>query len=133
CTDCAAVAQDNLNTLGLSGVEVRSGEFDTTLVQALQELAPLDLAYLDGNHRQAPTLTYFELCLAAAGQNAVFIFDDVYWSPEMTEAWLEIQKHPQVTATVDFFDLSLAFITPDFREKQHFRLVPYWWKPWKFF
>ncbi len=133
CADCAAIARANLDILGLKNVEVRSGEFDTTLRPALTELAPVDLVYLDGNHRQAPTLAYFELCLAAAQPTTVFVFDDVYWSPEMTAAWQEIQNHARVTTTVDFFDLSLAFITPDFREKQHFRIVPYWWKLWKFY
>ncbi len=131
--DCAAVAQSNLELLNLPNVEVRSGEFGTTMATALKDLAPVDLAYLDGNHRRAATLDYFEQCLALARENAIFIFDDVYWSEEMTVAWTEIQNHPQVTMTVDFFDLSLAFINPDFREKQHFRIVPYWWKPWKFF
>lgn len=131
--DCAAVAQSNLALLGLPHVEVRSGEFDTTLTSALADVSPVDLVYLDGNHRRAATLAYFEQCLASAHTNAIFVFDDVYWSEEMTVAWTEIQNHPQVTTTVDFFDLSLAFINPDFREKQHFRIVPYWWKPWKFF
>ncbi|MEO6039623.1 MAG: class I SAM-dependent methyltransferase [Saprospiraceae bacterium] len=133
CADCAAIARANLEFLGLQRVEVRNGEFSTTLEPALAELAPLDLVYLDGNHRRAATLGYFELCLTAARDSTVFVFDDVYWSAEMTEAWSEIQNHPRVTATIDFFDLSLAFITPDFREKQHFRIVPYWWKPWRFF
>ncbi|MCY7328131.1 MAG: class I SAM-dependent methyltransferase [Saprospiraceae bacterium] len=131
--DCAAVAKSNLELLGLTHVEVRSGEFGTTLASALADLAPVDLIYLDGNHRRAATLDYFEQCLAAASDKAVFIFDDVYWSAEMTVAWTEIQNHPRVTTTVDFFDLSLAFINPDFRERQHYRIVPYWWKPWKFF
>ncbi len=133
CADCADLARGNLAALGLQQVQVRTGEFDTTLAPALAELMPLDLVYLDGNHRRAPTLAYFEQCLAAAHARTLFVFDDVYWSKEMTEAWMEIQNHPRVTATVDFFDLSLAFINPDFREKQHFRIVPYWWKPWMFY
>ena len=133
CAACAAIARENLESLGLQQVEVRSGEFGATLAPALAELNPLDLAYLDGNHRRVATLAYFEQCLAVAHPRSVFVFDDVYWSAEMTAAWSEIQNHPRVTATADFFDLSLAFITPGFREKQHFRIVPYWWKPWMFF
>ncbi len=131
--DCAAVAQSNLASLGLPHVEVRSGEFGTTLATALADSSPVDLVYLDGNHRRAATLGYFEQCLAAAHARTVFVFDDVYWSAEMTLAWTEIQNHPRVTTTVDFFDLSLAFINPDFRERQHFSIVPYQWKPWMFF
>lgn len=50
----------------------------------------------------------------------------------MTEAWEAIKNHPKVTLTLDFFDLSLVFIRPNLREKQHFCVVPYYWKPWKF-
>src|SRR5262249_31791723 len=38
--------------------EVRVGEFDDTLPDALRELAPVGLSFIDGNHQERPTLTY---------------------------------------------------------------------------
>lgn len=131
--DCAQVARANLDVLGLNHVEIVTGEFDKTLPQALEKLQSLDFVFIDGNHRPEPTLRYFENCLPFASERAVFVFDDAYWSPGMTRAWEHICRHPRVTLTVDFFELSLAFINPDFKEKQHFRIVPVSWKPWKVF
>ena len=132
--EIAHVARTHLDFMGLSKkVEVREGAFEQTLLPALQNLKSLDLIFLDGNHRKTPTLHYFETCLPFAHAKTVFVFDDIYGSTEMTEAWEQIKNHSSVTLTLDFFELSLAFIDPDFREKQHFKIVPARWKPWMFF
>lgn len=129
--DCARIARLNFETLELKNAEVITGAFEQTLPQALERLNRLDLVFIDGNHRCEPTLQYFETCLSRAHTRTVFVFDDAHWSADMDDAWRRIQNHPQVTLTVDFFELSLAFINPDFREKQHFRILPYCMKPWK--
>ena len=129
---CAHVTRANLEILGLNhGVEVIEGSFKDNLHVALQSLGQPDLVFFDGHHRQKPTLEYFNQCLPFLHDHTVLIFDDVYWSPEMTAAWQQIQQHPRVTLTVDCFDLAFAFVNPDFKVKQHFRLVPSSWKPWK--
>lgn len=134
CPETAGVARANLEIMGFQDkVAVLTGSFDTTLQTALQQLKMLDLVYFDGHHRREPTLEYFEQCLAFAHDKTVFLFDDMHWSEEMAAAWTSIQQHTRVTLTVDFFDLSLAFINPDFRQKQHWNVVPSRWKLWKFF
>jgi predicted O-methyltransferase YrrM len=99
----------------------------------LQRLRQVDLVYLDGNHRLEPTLQYFERCLSFASPQTVFVLDDIHWSPEMQTAWDRIRQHPAVTLSIDFYDIALAFVNPDFREKQHWNIVPAWWKLWKFY
>lgn len=133
CAETAHVARTNLEWLGLKNAEVRVGPFEETLAGALQDLQMLDFVYVDGNHRPAPTLQYFEACLPHAHARTVFVFDDAHWSAGMEEAWRAIQAHPRVTLTLDFFDLSLAFVNPEFRARQHLCVVPAWWKPWRFF
>ncbi|MBL7826756.1 MAG: class I SAM-dependent methyltransferase, partial [Saprospiraceae bacterium] len=132
CPETAQVARLNLEMLGLERkVQVITGDFQETLPQALRELGQPDLVFIDGNHRRQATLAYFETCLAQAYEYTVFVFDDMHGTPEMAAAWEQIQAHPRVTMTVDFFDLSLAFINSDFKEKQHFKIVPSRWKFWK--
>lgn len=129
---CVHIARANLGILEMNHrVEVVQGPFKDTLPQALQTLGKADLVFFDGHHREQPTLGYFNLCLQYSHDQTVLVFDDIYWSPEMTAAWKQIQQHPQVTLTVDCFDLGLAFVNPDFKVKQHFCLVPASWKPWK--
>ena len=131
--EIAHIARLNLELLGLSAhTEVREGAFEQTLKTALQDIQSLDFVFFDGNHRPEPTLQYFEQCLAFAHAKAVFVFDDMHWSKGMTEAWEAIQKHPKVTLTLDFFELSLVFIDPDFKAKQHLNILPARWKPWRF-
>ena len=128
----AQVARANLGILDVQRrAEVRTGAFRDTLEPALQKLKHVDLVYFDGHHRREPTLAYAEQCLRYVRNQSVLVFDDVYWSAEMTGAWRQIQQHPRVTLTVDFFDLALAFVNPDFKTRQHFCLVPGSWKPWK--
>jgi predicted O-methyltransferase YrrM len=134
CPQTVGILQANLAALDTRNVTVVTGNFDHTLAPLLARLEyPLDLVYFDGNHRREPTLRYFEACLPHVGPNSVFIFDDIHWSAEMDEAWSAIRQHPRATLTIDCFDLSFVFFNPDFKEKQHFRLVPFWQKPWRIF
>lgn len=131
--DCAHIAKANLELLGLHrNVQVQTGPFQESLPASLQALKTLDFVFFDGHHRADATRQYFEQCLPHAHAETVMVFDDVYWSAEMTAAWKEIQQHPQVTLTVDLFELSLVFFNPDFKTKQHFKLLPSHCKPWHF-
>lgn len=133
CPQTAGVAHQNLDILRLRNVEIIPGAFEKTLLPALQKLGYVDLAYLDGNHRLEPTLQYFETCLPFARNQTVFVLDDIHWSPDMETAWKRIREHPRVTLSLDFFDFALVFVNPDFKVKQHWNIVPAWWKFWKFY
>ena len=131
--EAAQVARTNLELLGLNRhATVLDGPFETKLPEALQSLGTLDFVFFDGNHRQAPTMAYFEQCLAHAHAGTVFVFDDMHWSAEMAKTWAQLQAHPRVTLSIDFFELSLIFVNPDFKQKQHLYIVPAYWKIWKF-
>lgn len=131
--ECARIARINLDALQLKNAVVITGPFEETLSKALEQLQNVDFVFIDGNHRAGPTLSYFEACLPYVRDETVFVFDDIYWSPDMKNAWRRIQEHARVTRTVDFFDLSLAFVNPEFMEKQHFRIIRTALKPWKVF
>lgn len=132
CAECAAAARSHFEMLKTHQVEVLEGPFEATLPRALDKLQSLDFVFLDGNHRCDPTLAYFEQCLAFSHEKTVFVFDDAHNTPDMEAAWQRIRQHPRVTMTVDFFDLSLAFINPDFREKQYWSVIRWKFKPWMF-
>ncbi|MDB5032489.1 class I SAM-dependent methyltransferase, partial [Mucilaginibacter sp.] len=80
-----------------------------TLPNVIEDLDKLDFIFVDGNHQKEATLKYFEWCLPKVHENTLLIFDDIYWSEGMKEAWAEIKAHPQVTATVDLFWIGLVF------------------------
>ncbi|MGV3541095.1 MAG: O-methyltransferase [Rufibacter sp.] len=121
CPAIAAQARKNFQNLGLQNVQLVEGNMDETLAQTLQTLDKVDFVFFDGNHRLEPTLRYFEACLTKAHEGSVFIFDDIYWSSEMAQAWEKIKQHPQVLLTVDLFYIGLVFFRTN-QPKQHFTL-----------
>ena len=117
-----ALAMEHFKTLGLDNVTTVPGNFDDTLEKALQLVPSPDLVFFDGNHRYAPTLRYFLQCMEHAGEDAVFIFDDIHWSREMEDAWSEIILSPRVTCSIDLFFVGIVFFRKGFRERQHFTI-----------
>lgn len=121
CPAIAAQARKNFKKLQLQNVQLVEGNMDETLPQVLQKIEKIDFVFFDGNHRLEPTLRYFEACLAKAHEGSIFIFDDIYWSSEMVEAWQKIKQHPQVLLTIDLFYIGLVFFRTN-QPKQHFTL-----------
>lgn len=124
----AAVAKENFKALKLQNVQPLIGNFNDVLPSLLQPPSPdvplppssLDLAYVDGNHRYAPTLNYFHQLLPKTHNDSVLIFDDIHWSAEMEKAWEEIKQHSSVRCTVDVFFLGFVFFRQEFKAAQHF-------------
>ena len=79
-----------------------------------------DLIYIDGHHSGAATCSYFESILHQVHNDSVVIFDDIYWSEDMTRAWNQICSHPQVTASVDCFDFGLIFFRKEQRQERFY-------------
>lgn len=121
----AAKARSGLNGLGLSQVELMVGNFDSVLPEALERLPSPDLVFIDGNHREEPTLRYFHQCLPVVHEETILVFDDIHWSAEMASAWATIKAHPQVRCTIDLFFIGIVVFRKAFREKQDF-VIRYW-------
>lgn len=80
-----------------------------------------DLIFFDGNHQKEATLHYFEKLLQTANNDSVFVFDDIYWSKGMTEAWKTIKQHPKVMVTIDTFFWGIVFFRNE-QVKEHFTI-----------
>jgi predicted O-methyltransferase YrrM len=118
----ATIAAENFRQLHLDKkILQRTGNFDDVLPEVLKDYNELDMAFIDGNHRYEPTLKYFEQLLPYMLNNSVLIFDDIYWSKGMTEAWEKIKQHPEVTVTVDLFFIGLVFFRKE-QAREHFKL-----------
>jgi len=123
CPEIADIAQENFTQLKADNIEL-------ILPRALQKMQRADYVFFDGNHRKNPTLNYFHEALKYAHEGSVFVFDDIYWSEEMVEAWEEIKAHPQVTLTIDIFYMGIVFFRKENVTKEHFTLIDSWKKPW---
>jgi predicted O-methyltransferase YrrM len=121
CPQTAQVAAQNFRALQLKNIELKVGNFDDLLPSLIGEKKKLDFVYIDGNHRKQATLNYFKWCLPKIHENSLLIFDDIYWSEGMKEAWAEIKQHPQVTVTIDLFWIGLVFFKKG-QAKEHFKI-----------
>lgn len=119
CPQTAAVAGAVFKEEGTKNIKQLIGNFDDTLHPLIDQLPQLDFVYVDGNHQKEATLRYFEWCLPKVHEGTLLIFDDIYWSEGMKEAWAQIKAHPQVTITVDLFWIGLVYFRKG-KEKEDF-------------
>ena len=119
CPQTAAVASENLEKLQIKNVNLITGNFDELLPGIISQTDSLDFVFVDGNHRKDATVNYFNWCLPKVNDNTVLIFDDIYWSTGMKEAWNQIKAHPQVSVTIDLFWIGLVYFRKG-QEKEHF-------------
>lgn len=113
------IALENFQSLNLTNIQCTPGNFDDELPKILENVDQIDLAFLDGNHRKEPTLTYLKLILPKLKNGSCVIIDDIYWSREMTEAWQEIIRMPEFQVSIDLFHLGILFIRKE-QHKEHF-------------
>jgi predicted O-methyltransferase YrrM len=112
CPETAKIAKETFKKGEINVVEPVIGNFDDTLPGVINDIDQLDFVFVDGNHQKDATLNYFEWCLPKVHGNTMLIFDDIYWSIGMKEAWEQIKAHPQVTVTIDLFWIGLVFFKP---------------------
>jgi predicted O-methyltransferase YrrM len=116
----AALASKNFEKLGLANIEIRKGSFDDLLPQQLQGGTNIDFVFIDGNHREEPTLRYFNWLMSAPKSSTILVFDDIHWSPGMEAAWNKIQADPRVRMTIDLFFVGIVLFREEFKVKQDF-------------
>ena len=119
CSNISKFSEDNFKQFELSNIKVITGDFK----DAIQDLKSnsYDLIFFDGNHHKEATLAYFETLLQCAHNDSVFVFDDIYWSKSMTEAWEIIIQHPKVTVSIDTFFWGFIFFRKE-QKKEHFKI-----------
>lgn len=121
CPETATVAKNLLQKNGFKNTHLIIGDFKETLPQVLKNYSSFDCIYFDGNHTKKATLNYFNHCLSTIKNDSFWIFDDIYWSSEMKEAWSKIKKHPRVTVSVDVFHFGIVFFRKE-QAKEHFKI-----------
>jgi len=124
CPSIAKVAAENFEILKAEEISIEIGNFNDRLGVILKNIEKLDYVFIDGNHQKEATLRYFKQCLAKAHDQSIFVFDDIHWSPDMTEAWNLIIKDPKVSISLDFYQLGILFFRQG-QAKENFKLW-YW-------
>jgi predicted O-methyltransferase YrrM len=94
-------------------ISIHWGEME----EKLEDLTPLVpgrfLAFVDGNHHYEPTVDYVRKLLDRAGDEAVIVMDDIYWSRGMQRAWKEVSSWTEVRVSVDLFHMGILLLRKD--------------------
>ena len=121
CPNIATKAQNIFNQLNLYQIQLIQGNINQTFPELLCKLDSIDIIFFDGNHTEKATLKYYDMALPKINENTLFIFDDIYWSKGMQNAWEKICSKPEVMISIDLFDIGLVFFRNN-QPKQHFVL-----------
>ena len=119
CPNTSAFAKSQLENQDIANVEFMEGNFEDIIPRLKDE--NYDFIFFDGHHNKVATIKYFESLLPKIHNETVFVFDDIYWSKGMTEAWEYIKNHKLVTVTVDCFHLGFVFFRKE-QAKEHFKI-----------
>jgi len=119
CPNTSDFAKLNLENQDVNNIEFIVGNFTDTIPK-LKE-GNYDFIFFDGHHNKEATIQYFESLLPKIHNETIFVFDDIYWSKSMTEAWEYIKNHDSVTVTVDCFHLGFVFFRKE-QVKEHFKI-----------
>lgn len=120
CPQTAKIAQKQFDKFNFKNISITIGDFNDTLQKTLSN-QQFDLIYFDGNHTKEATLHYFNECLATVHNDTIFIFDDIHWNKDMTEAWNNIKNDDNTTVSIDIFYWGITFFRKE-QPKQHFNI-----------
>ena len=116
CPNTLSKAQHYFEKFNLHNIQIHQQLFGEFLQNTSEKF---DLIYIDGDHNGERTFGYFNSLLKNVHNNSVIIFDDIYWSKDMTEAWQKIIANENVTVSIDTFQWGLVFFRKE-QAKQHF-------------
>ena len=114
------LAQKNIKSLGIKNINLINASFESVLPKLSKY--DFNFIYFDGNHTKKATLNYFSWALEQVKENDVFIFDDIYWSKEMNEAWTIVCEDSKVSLSIDLFSIGIVFFIKK-NQKEHFSLI----------
>jgi predicted O-methyltransferase YrrM len=120
CPKKSILGQELFEKNNFNAIEILNSDFSKTHSKYTQN-KQFDCVFFDRNQTKQATLNYFEECLKTIHNDSFFIFDAIYCTAEMQEAWSFIKKHPKVTLTVDIFYFGIVFFRKE-QEEEHFKI-----------
>lgn len=110
CPEIAAITLENLDKLHIQNSELLVGNFDKLFPEVIRNSTELDFVLINGKHPKEAILNYFRWCLPKLSKNSILIVGNIYRSQDMKDAWTQIKAHPEVSITIDLFQIGLVFV-----------------------
>lgn len=133
CPETAAIATETFEVLGLTDrVHQQIGSFDELLPSFLPQCHPIDLLFIDGNHRGQPLLHYLNICAPFLSANGIIIISDIYWSEDMEQTWQFIKEKYTHFHVIDLFHFGILIPRKaPYGERHTLSIIEVLWKPWR--
>lgn len=113
-----AIARNQFRKIASDGrFQIFEGLYQDTFPKVLDLPFEFEICFIDGNHKLEPTLHYFSKLKEKTTRPCVFLFDDIYWSSEMIEAWKRIVIDPDVNFALDLFKMGIVIIDKNEKRK----------------
>lgn len=119
CPNTAKKAEEYFKKFDLKNIKIHQQTFNEYLSAHPEE--KFDLIFIDGDHNGERTMDYFNSLLKNVHNQSIMIFDDIYWSKDMTAAWQKIISNKKVTVSIDTFQWGIVFFRKE-QPKQHFTI-----------
>jgi len=120
CPNTSSFARKQFKILDLENITVFNYEFSFFL-NNISDRKEYDLIYLDGHHDKKAILEYFKLLQKHIHPYSIIIFDDIYWSKDMQEAWQTICRDETVIVSIDLYFWGIVFFNPNLSQ-QHYKI-----------
>lgn len=127
-SDLAGLARETLRNSGVQTAQVVNALFD----DAIDEWEPwlrehgVDAAWIDGQHEQQATIRFTDRILPFAKPGSLMMYDDIYWSQDMNDAWRVISERREFSDAVNFGTCGICIVgQPSAAGPRHWDLTPY--------
>lgn len=103
--------------------------FDDALDMLRDESATFDCVYLDGQHERQATLHYMERIRPLLSRGGAVVFDDIYWSDDMNQAWKDLCRMDVFSQTLDFGSKGVCVLRSGDETHVHYDVCDYIGRP----
>ena len=121
-SELAKLAETNLSRIARN-FEVVNARFADALDRILPTLPHgVDMVFLDGDKQKTSLLRSFERLASHLNSGSVVVFDDIYWSSEMWQAWQVLRRWRGFSHTITVGRFGVCFWIGNSLEPKTFNL-----------
>jgi predicted O-methyltransferase YrrM len=133
CPETAAIATETFNQLKLKDrIHQQIGTFEEILPSFLPHSPPIDLLFIDGNHRGKALRHYLKICSPFISQDGIIVLSDIYWSEDMQETWHDIYENYSLFHVIDLFHFGILIPRKNNHwERYKTSVIHFRYKPWR--
>lgn len=126
-SDLCAIAEKNLSRISNNYV-IKNALFQDAIDELARNNEKFDIAFIDGQHEKQATIYYTDILMPLMKAGGMIIYDDIYWSEDMNNAWRELSSRKCFGISFDFGNRGVCVIDKE-KQNKHYNLCEYIGEP----